>query len=112
LSEDRKLPSLKDIKKLPKLQQLVMDYFIKYISVGEVVAIIELREQIKALRDPDLVPEFDDVIIEIHISRALADLVEKGFLERAEGVYNLAPQLREELKQRREYKVNQQRSLF
>ena len=112
MSEDRELPSLRDIKKLPKLHQLVMDYFIKYISVGEVVAIIELREQIKALRDPDLVPEFDDVIIEIHISRALADLVEKGFLERAEGVYNLAPQLREELKQRKEYKVNQQRSLF
>ena len=112
MSEDRELPNLKDIKKLPKLHQLVMDYFIKYISVGEVVAIIELREQIKALRDPDLVPEFDDVIIEIHISRALADLVEKGFLERAEGVYNLAPQLREELKQRKEYKVNQQRSLF
>jgi len=112
LSEDRELPSLRDIKKLPKLHQLVMDYFIKYISVGEVVAIIELREQIKALRDPDLVPEFDDVIIEIHISRALADLVEKGFLKRAEGVYNLAPQLREELKQRKEYKVNQQRSLF
>ena len=112
MSEDRELPNLKDIKKLPKLHQLVMDYFIKYISVGEVVAIIELREQIKALRDPDLVPEFDDVVIEIHISRALADLVEKGFLERAEGVYNLAPQLREELKQRKEYKVNQQRSLF
>jgi len=112
LSEDRELPNLKDIKKLPKLHQLVMDYFIKYISVGEVVAIIELREQIKALRDPDLVPEFDDVVIEIHISRALADLVEKGFLERAEGVYNLAPQLREELKQRKEYRVNHQRSLF
>lgn len=109
---DKKLPKLADIKKLPKLHQLVMDYFMKYISVGEVIAIIELREQIKALKDPDLVPEFDDVVIEIHISRALADLVEKGFLERAEGVYNLASQLREELMQMNRYKVNQHRSLF
>ncbi len=107
-----KLPTLKDIEKLPKLHRLVMEYFIKYISVGEVIAIIELREQIKALKDPELVPEFDDVVIEIHISRALADLVEDGFLEKAEGVYNLAPQLREELKNKKEHRIERLTDIF
>jgi hypothetical protein len=90
-------PSFKDILKLSKLERLVMDYFLKHISVGEIIAVIELREEIKRLRDPELVPEFDDVVIEFELNKALARLVEKGFLEHVGGCYNLAEHLRKEL---------------
>ncbi|ADI31564.1 PolB1-binding protein PBP2 family protein [Staphylothermus hellenicus] len=97
---EEKKPSLKDILKLPKLERLVMDYFLKHISVGEIIAIIELREEVKRLRDPDLVPEFDDVIIELEIGRAINKLLRNNFLEYRSGCYNLAPHLREELKKK------------
>jgi hypothetical protein len=74
-----------------------MEYFLKNISAGEIISIIELREEIKRLKDTDLVPEIDDVIIEMEVGKALARLVRKGFLEYNEGCYNLAPSLREEL---------------
>ncbi len=109
---ERPKPKLKDIEKLPKLHRLVMEYFIKYISVGELAAIIDLREQIKALGDTEIVPEIDDVIIEIYVSRALGDLVRQGFLEKVEGVYNLAPHLREELKQKKTYRPTGTQTLF
>ncbi len=105
-------PCLEDVKKLPKLHRLIMDYFIKYISAGELVAIIEIREQVKTLRDPDLVPEFDDIIIEREISRALMYLVEHNYLEHREGCYNLAEHLREELKEKGLYNVNKHKKLF
>ncbi|ABN69480.1 hypothetical protein Smar_0368 [Staphylothermus marinus F1] len=97
---EEKKPSLKDILKLSKLERLVMDYFLKHISVGEIIAIIELREEVKRLRDPDLVPEFDDVIIELEIGRAINRLLRDNFLEYRSGCYNLASHLREELKKK------------
>ncbi|MCD6487818.1 MAG: hypothetical protein J7K21_01150 [Desulfurococcales archaeon] len=105
-------PSLKDIEKLPKLEKLIMEYFLKYISAGEIITIIDLRETIKSMRDPELVPEFDDVIIEISLTRAIARLVKEGFLEHTEGCYNLAPHLREELKKTGKYKPSLSRTLF
>ncbi len=109
---EQKLPRLEDINKLPKLHRLIMNYFMKYISVGELIAIIELREQVKSLKDPELVPEFDDIIIEREISRAIAYLVEHGYLEHGEGCYNLPEHLREELKKEKKYGVGGQRKLF
>ncbi len=109
---DRKLPRLEDINKLPKLHRLIMNYFMKYISVGELVAIIELREQVKSLKDPELVPELDDIIIEREISKAIAYLVEHRYLEHGEGCYNLAEHLREELKKEKKYSMGGQRRLF
>jgi hypothetical protein len=93
-------PTLRDILKLSKLERFVMEYFLKHISVGEITATIEMREEIKKLKDPELVPEFDDVVIEIELGKALTRLVRKGFLEYNSGCYNLAPQLRRELKEK------------
>jgi hypothetical protein len=93
-------PRLKDILKLPKLERLIMNYFLKHISVGEIIAVIELREEVKRLRDLDLVPEFDDVVIELEISKAIGRLIRKNFLEYRSGCYNLAKHLREELKEK------------
>ncbi len=98
MSNNSNAPGLRDILELPKLERFIMEYFLKHISAGEITAIIEMREEIKRIRDPELVPEFDDVVIEIEISKALTRLVRKGFLEYVSGCYNLAPQLREELK--------------
>ncbi len=103
LSSLNKKPTLNDIENLPKLEKIIMEYFLKHISVGEIIAVIELREIIKHTKDPELNIEEDDVVIEMNISKALARLVEKGFLEHAEGCYNLAQHLREELKESKKY---------
>jgi len=100
LSVDQKLPQLRNILRLPKLERLIMEYFLKHISAGEIIVLIDLREEIKRLRDPDLVPEFDDVIIELEVGKAITRLLRKGFLEYASGCYNLAPQLRDELRKK------------
>ncbi len=97
MSKEEK-PGLKDILKLSKLERFVMEYFLKHISVGEITATIEMREEIKRLGDRELVPDLDDVVIEVEIGKTLGRLVRKGFLEYSSGCYNLAPQLREELK--------------
>jgi len=97
---ERGKPDFKDILKLSKLERLIMDYFIKHISVGEIIAVLEIREEVKRLRDPDLVPEFDDVVIEMEINKALSKLVEKGFLEHVSGCYNLATHLRNKMKEK------------
>ncbi len=92
------LPGVKDILSLPKLERLIMEYFLKHISAGEIISIIEIREEIKRLRDPELVPEFDDVIIELTVNRAIARLVGKKFLVHESGCYNLNERIREEIK--------------
>lgn len=106
--EAGKKPTLKDIERLPKLERIVMNYFMKHISVGEIIAIVELRELIKSMNDPGLDIERDDIIIERAITKALASLVEKGFLEHAEGCYNLPEHLRKEIMRKR----SQIRKLF
>ncbi len=90
----------RDILKLGGLERFIMDYFLKHISAGEIVAIIEMREEIKRHKREDLVPEIDDVIIEMELSKALSRLVRKGLLEYSSGCYNLAPELREIIKKK------------
>lgn len=58
----------------------ILTYFIKHISVGEILALIDLRRL--GIDDP-----------EFHIR----ELISKGILERGEGCYNLAKELREEV---------------
>jgi len=96
-------PTLEDIEKLPKLEKIIMEYFLKHISVGEIAALIDIRETIKNLNDPEINIEKDDVVIELAVSRALARLVEEGFLEHVGGCYNLATHLREELIKKKKY---------
>ncbi len=93
-------PGFKDVLSLSKLERLIMEYFIKHISAGEIITVIELRDEIKRLRDPDLVPEFDDIIIELEINKAIARLIEKGFLEHTGGCYNLAEHLRKKIREK------------
>lgn len=85
------------IRELSKLEKLILEYFVRHISVGEIIAVIDLREEVKRLRDPDLVSEFDDPVIEMEINKAIARLVEKGYLERATGCYNLSENLRRKI---------------
>ncbi len=65
-------------------ERQVLEYFMKNISVGEILAVKELR--VLGVKNPDAIIE---------------KLIEEGFLERGEGCINLSKQLREELKQRR-----------
>ncbi len=97
MAYERPTRSLRDIEKLGKLERLIMKYFLTHISVGEIIAVIDIREEVKRLKDPELVPEIDDVIIEYHVTHALDRLVEQGYLEHSGGVYNLAESIRREL---------------
>jgi len=92
-----KKPSIRDILALSKLERLIMIYFLRHISAGEIITVIEIRDEIKRSNDPELVPEFDDIIIELEINKAIARLVEKGFLEHKSGCYSLAEHIREEI---------------
>ncbi|MCI4461436.1 MAG: hypothetical protein JHC12_00525 [Thermogladius sp.] len=94
---------LRDILGMGRLERIVMEYFVKNISVGEIIALIELREEVKrrvARGERDLVPELDDVVIEREISRTISKLISAGYLEYKGGVYNLSKPLIEELKRR------------
>ncbi|WP_440059123.1 PolB1-binding protein PBP2 family protein [Thermogladius sp. 4427co] len=94
---------LKDILRMNKLERIVMEYFVKNISVGEIIALIELREEVKKRvqkGEKDLVLEPDDVIIEREISKVISKLISEGYLEYKAGVYNLSKKLIEELKKK------------
>lgn len=94
-------PRLKDILRMGKLERLVMEYFVKNISVGEIIAMVELREEVKRrvkAGETDLVSEPDDVIIEREIFRAISNLIRSGYLEYKGGVYNLSKPIISELK--------------
>ncbi|MEM0224835.1 MAG: hypothetical protein QXS24_00515 [Desulfurococcaceae archaeon] len=85
--------SIKEILSLSKLERLIMDYFIKHISAGEIIAILDLKEDVKKRikqGETDLVSEPEDAIIVREIQITLAMLVKKGFLEYRNGVYRLA----------------------
>lgn len=88
---------------LNKLERLILDYFITNISVGEIIAVIELRELVKRkykMGERDLVSEPDDAIIEREITAELAYLVRKSILSYGNGAYSLSPWLREVLKKK------------
>ncbi|WP_434731584.1 hypothetical protein WLZ34_01375 [Thermogladius sp. KZ2Tp1] len=94
---------LKDVLSMGRLERIVMEYFIKNISVGEIIALIELREEVKrraSRGERDLVPELDDVVIEREVSRVISRLITAGYLEYKGGVYNLSKPLIEELKKK------------
>lgn len=68
-------------RELSEDERRVMEYFISNISVGELIVLRELRARYR-IREP---------------LRVLRSLVEKGLLERGEGCYNLARELREKI---------------
>lgn len=82
----------REILRLRKLERLVMEYFIQHISVGELIAILDLKEEVKKktrLGETDLVSELEDPIIVRELYLAIAMLVKNGFLEYRNGAYRL-----------------------
>jgi len=75
LHEDKK--SQQTRSKFPELsdeEYRVLTYFINNVSVGEILAVREL-ESIMGLKDP---------------KKHIESLIEKGYLERGNGCYNLS----------------------
>ena len=73
------IKSLREIK-LADEEKLVTYYFIKYVSVGEILA----EKELKALGISNPL-------------KVIKNLILKGVLERGEGCYNLAKDLREKV---------------
>jgi hypothetical protein len=79
-----------------------MEYFLKNISVGEIVAVIDLREEVKKkIRSGELTyGEIDDAVIERDLLTIITSLIKRGFLEYNMGVFNLAGWIRDYLKKK------------
>lgn len=73
------LNSLKNIE-ITNEEKIVIYYFVKNISVGEILALKELRAL--GVKNP---------------SQLIRRLMVKGILEKGEGCYNLAKNIREEV---------------
>ncbi|MCY0868692.1 MAG: hypothetical protein OWQ48_05640 [Desulfurococcus sp.] len=86
-----------ELRELSRLERLVLSYFLKHISVGEIIAIVDLREEIKRrIREGerDLVPGVEDPAeLEREIIRVLIELVKKNILYYRNGAYSLSPWL-------------------
>lgn len=86
--------SIRDILSLSKLERIIMEYFVRHISAGEIIAALDIKEEIKKRAkqgEIDIVSELDDTIILREVSIAMALLASRGFLEYRAGVYKLAP---------------------
>ncbi|MEM0217985.1 MAG: hypothetical protein QW123_00900 [Desulfurococcaceae archaeon] len=84
--------SLEDVLRLGKLERLIMEYFIRHISAGDIIAVLDLKEEVKKrarMGEVDLVSELDDAFIVKELYVKLALLVKDGFLEYRNGVYRL-----------------------
>lgn len=104
MSQVKNKKSLKDLIKLGRLERLIMEYFLKHVSAGEIIAIIDLREEVKKrvrAGDTDLVSELDDAVIEKELHVKLALLVMEGYLESRNGAYRLAQWILDELKSKK-----------
>ncbi|MEM1629020.1 MAG: hypothetical protein QXP02_02375 [Desulfurococcaceae archaeon] len=91
--ENTRSRSIREILGLSKLERVIMEYFIRHISVGEIIALIDLKEEIKKrIKDgeEDIVRERDDILIAKEIDITMALLVKKGFLVYRNGVYSLS----------------------
>ncbi|WP_425358436.1 PolB1-binding protein PBP2 family protein [Desulfurococcus mucosus] len=94
---------VEELMRLDKLSRLVVSYFLKHISVGEIVAVMDLREEVRRRvreGEKDLVQENESVFIEREVMRVLMELVRKGVLYYRNGVYSLSPWLIELVKKR------------
>ncbi len=96
--------SIREILLLSKLERIIMEYFIKHISAGEIIAALDIKEEIKKKAkqgETDIVSEIEDAILLREINIAMALLANKGFLEYKNGVYKLAPWIIEIVKVRK-----------
>ena len=82
--------SIRDVLFLSKLERIIMEYFIRHISAGEIIAALDIKEEIKKRvkqGETDIVSELEDAILLREINIAMALLANKGFLEYKNGVY-------------------------
>ncbi|MEZ0290571.1 MAG: hypothetical protein ABWJ42_05725 [Sulfolobales archaeon] len=70
---------------LSKSELEVLEYFLRYLSVGEIIALKEIRLLYK-IEEPEQI---------------IDKLIKKGLIERGEGCFNLSRRLREVLKNRK-----------
>lgn len=85
--------SIKEVQTLSKLERLIIEYFIRHISAGEIIAVLDLKEEVKKRvkqGESDLIGEIEDAIIVKELYITMAMLVRKGFLNYRNGVYKLA----------------------
>lgn len=93
MSESKPKRNIREILQLGKLERLVMEYFIRHISAGDIVAVLDLKEEVKRrmkMGEIDLASELEDAIIIRELYVKLALLVKDGFLEYKNGAYRLA----------------------
>ncbi len=72
---------------LSREERLVLNYFLENISVGEIIAIKDLKAMY-GLENPE---------------RIIVQLITKGYLVRGEGCYTLAPELRRKITSKRRF---------
>ncbi|MEZ0393638.1 MAG: hypothetical protein ABWK00_01130 [Desulfurococcaceae archaeon] len=89
---------------LDKLEKIVMEYFFKNVSVGEVIALIELKDELRRRqRSGELTiaaGSDEEAAIERELRKAIANLMRLGLLEYRLGSYNLSQSLREYVKRK------------
>lgn len=93
---------IKELLSLNNIEKLIMEYFLRNISVGEIIAILDLREEVKKkVKTGELqYSETDDSVIERDLLTIMTSLIKRGFLEYNMGVFNLAGWIREYLKKK------------
>lgn len=92
---------IREILGLSKLERLVMEYFLRQISAGEIIAVLDLKEEVKKRAkqgETDLISEIEDAIIVRELYIVLALLVKRGFLEYRNGAYKLAKWIIDQIK--------------
>ncbi|MEM4718045.1 MAG: hypothetical protein QXE81_04715 [Desulfurococcaceae archaeon] len=95
---------IEKVKSLNKRERIILDYFARHISAGEIIAVLDLKEEIKKrvkMGEVDLVIELDDSVITRDIYIDLALLVKQGLLEYRNGVYKLPQPLIDIIKQKK-----------
>ncbi|MEM0377801.1 MAG: hypothetical protein QXP68_01215 [Thermosphaera sp.] len=95
---------IRELLALNNIEKLIMEYFLRNISVGEIIAILDLREEVKKrIKTGELqYSDTDDAVIERELLTIITSLIRRGFLEYNMGVFNLAEWIREYL--RKKYK--------
>ncbi|WP_084322096.1 PolB1-binding protein PBP2 family protein [Desulfurococcus amylolyticus] len=91
------------LRSLSRLERIIVNYFLRHISAGDIIAVLDIREEVKKkIRegDRDLLPETEDTLIEVEVRRVLAELVREGILYHRNGVYSLSPWLVELVKKK------------
>ncbi|MEM0004955.1 MAG: hypothetical protein QXE10_07625 [Desulfurococcaceae archaeon] len=96
--------NIREILALSKLEKLIMDYFLRHISAGEIIALLDLKEEVKKRMkqgETDLVSELEEAIIIREIQITIAMLARRGFLDYRNGVYRLADWIIEIIKSKK-----------